>query len=297
MLNKTTLGFTVFLALSNQVQADTTIQPITEDNAITKQFIAGYKQQILDQMIKIDGGEYMMGSDSPSARGIEKPAHKVILDDFYLGKFEMTQDIYSKVMGTNASYFSCESCPVDTTSWLEIDRFIKRLNQLTGKTFRLPTEAEWEFAARGGNKSRGYKYSGSNDINDVAWYSKNSGFKTHDVGTKQPNELGLYDMTGNVSEWCADAAHTQYYSISPVNNPFSETSSDRSYNMRNVRGGSFEYDDNESYVYSRDGSSHNAKVTGMGFRLAMSTMENTPVPPSETPSETPELKKEPKNNQ
>lgn len=230
-------------------------------------------------MIKIDGGEFMMGTNDPKARNMDKPAHKVILDDFYMGKYEITQDIFYAVMGTDHSYFRGENMPVDTVSWLEIKRFIQRLNKLTGKTFRMPTEAEWEFAARGGNKSKGYLYSGSNNIDEVAWYSKNSKFRTHPVGSKQVNELGLYDMTGNVLEWVADGANRQFYQYSPVKNPYNDKSDDKSYDMRVMRGCSFEYDADECPNYFRDGSSSNSKVTGTGFRLAMTSMEDTPEEP------------------
>lgn len=121
-------------------------------------------------------------------------------------------------MGNNPSNFSdCDNCPVEQVSWEEAQEFIRKLNRMTGKNYRLPTEAEWEYAARGGSKSHGYKYSGSNSIGDVAWYEGNSGDKTHPVGQKQPNELGLYDMSGNVFEWCSDRYGG--YSSSAQNNP------------------------------------------------------------------------------
>ena len=107
-------------------------------------------------------------------------------------------------MGNNPSRFKGENLPVEMISWNDCNEFITKLNALTGKTFRMPTEAEWEYAARGGSKSRGYKYSGSDNIDDVACYEDNSGGKTHEVGTKRPNELGIYDMSGNVGEWCSD---------------------------------------------------------------------------------------------
>ena len=232
------------------------------------------KQKIMEQMVKVDGGQFMMGTDEPEARAMEKPAHKVILDDFYIGKFEITQDIFYAVMATDYNFFRGENMPVDTVSWLEIKQFISRLNKLTGKTFRMLTEAEWEFAARGGNQSKGYLYSGSNTIDDVAWYSKNSKFKTYPVGSKQPNELGLYDMTGNVLEWVADGANRQFYQYSPVKNPYNDKSDDRSYDMRVMRGCSFEYSANECTNYFRDGSSSNTKLTGTGFRLAMTNMDD-----------------------
>ena len=150
------------------------------------------------------------------AFGDEKPAHEVTLSDYYIGKTEVTQALWKAVMGNNPSYFEGENLPVECISWHDCKTFISKLNALTGKNFRMPTEAEWEYAARGGSKSRGYKYSGSNTLDDVAWYSGNSDSETHEVGTKSPNELGLYDMSGNVSEWCNDW-HGDYSSASQTN--------------------------------------------------------------------------------
>ena len=148
----------------------------------------------------------------------EKPVHRVTLtNNYYIGKYEVTQALWQAVMGSNPSCFKGDDLPVERVSWNDCQDFISKLNSITGKRFRLPTEAEWEYAARGGKKSRGYQYSGSNTLGDVAWYSDNSGSKTHAVGTKQPNELGIYDMAGNVDEWCQDRYGS--YSSSPQTNP------------------------------------------------------------------------------
>jgi len=155
-------------------------------------------------MVFVEGGTFMMGSDDSDAYDYEKPEHNVILSGYHIGKYEVTQELWEAVMGSNPSYFKGSRKPVEEVSWEDCQVFIRKLNNLTGKNFKLPTEAQWEYAARGGKKSRGYKYSGSNTIGKVAWYKGNSGSKTHDVGTKSPNELGLYDMTGNVSEWCSE---------------------------------------------------------------------------------------------
>ena len=160
------------------------------------------------KMLRVEGGTFQMGGTSEQgsdAADNEYPVHSVTLSDYYIGQTQVTQELWEAVMGSNPSYFKGNNqCPVENVSWNDCQKFIEKLNRLTGKNFRLPTEAEWEYAARGGNKSKGYKYSGSNDVNTVAWYDDNSGGKTHAVATKQANELGLYDMSGNVWERCQD---------------------------------------------------------------------------------------------
>ena len=159
------------------------------------------------EMVEVRGGTFRMGATSEQgsdADSDEKPVHSVTLSGYYIGKTEVTQVLWEAVMGSNPSRFKGDYLPVESVSWDDCQEFIRKLNALTGQNFRLPTEAEWEFACRGGNNSRGYKYSGSNYIDNVAWYDGNSGGKTHPVATKSPNELGIYDMSGNVWEWCAD---------------------------------------------------------------------------------------------
>lgn len=188
------------------------------------------------EMIPVEGGTFMMGATEEQggdASDREKPAHQVTLGSYAIGKYPVTQALWKAVMGNNPSYFKGDDLPVEKVSWDDCREFIKRLNKLTGKTFRLPTEAEWEYAARGGQKSKGYKYSGSNNIDEVAWYGANSGSKTHPVGQKKPNELGLYDMSGNVWEWCHDW-FGDYPSV-PQTNPTGPTGG----SGRVCRGGSW----------------------------------------------------------
>jgi len=159
------------------------------------------------KMVKVTGGTFQMGHISKLDNNIdigEEPVHSVTLSDYHIGQTQVTQELWEAVMGNNPSKFKGnKQRPVENVSWYDCQKFIGELNRLTGKDFRLPTEAEWEFAARGENKSKGYKYSGSNNAGAVAWYDSNSS-KPHSVAQKRPNELGLYDMSGNVFEWCFD---------------------------------------------------------------------------------------------
>ena len=185
-------------------------------------------------MVPIEGGTFTMGATAEQgndAEHIEKPAHQVTLSNYSIGQTEVTQELWLAVMGSNPSNFKGNNMPVEQVSWNDCQTFITKLNQMTGKSFRLPTEAEWEYAARGGNRSRGYKYAGSNAIDDVAWYDNTT--TTHAVATKAPNELGLYDMGGNVWEWCRDWYDS--YSSTAQTNPTGSASG----SFRVSRGGSW----------------------------------------------------------
>lgn len=179
-------------------------------------------RKIIENMVFVKGGSYMMGSASGEAGKDEKPVHKVILSDFYICKYEVTQEEWEELMGSNPSKHIGNNLPVEMVNKEDCQKFIDRLNAITGLTFRLPTEAEWEYAARGGNQSVGRIFSGSNIATDVAWVTGNSESKSHAVGQRQANELGLYDMSGNVKEWCADIYYEKYYKNSPEANPINE---------------------------------------------------------------------------
>ena len=219
------------------------------------------------KMIKVEGGTFSMGATSEQeydAFSCEKPVHSVTLSDYYIGETEVTQELWEAVMGSNPSYFEGDNQrPVENVSWNDCQKFIKKLNRLTGKEFRLPTEAEWEYAARGGKYSRGYKYSGSNDADEVAWYDSNSGSKTHPVKTKKDNELGLYDMSGNVWEWCND--WWGCYQSNSQTNPTGPSEGE----SRVLRGGGWCYFDMGVRVSRRDYLTPGYRHIIIGLRLAL----------------------------
>ncbi len=226
-------------------------------------------------MIRVEGDTFTMGCTSERGSDCyndEKPSHQVTLSSYYIGETEVTQELWQAVMGRNPSYFSGSKNPVEKVSWDDCKDFIHKLNQLTGMTFRLPTEAEWEYAARGGKKSRGYKYAGSNNLKDVAWYGQwngniydngNSGEKTHAVATKQPNELGIYDMSGNVDEWCEDW-YGSYQSYSQTNPQGASSGSSRV-----LRGGSWTSGSRNCRVSSRNDGTPGSRRRYYGFRLVL----------------------------
>ena len=218
-------------------------------------------------MIAVEGGTFQMGATSEQgsdAESNEYPVHDVTLSSYYIGETEVTQELWEAVMGSNPSYFSgYPQRPVEQISWNNCQEFITKLNNLTGKNFRLPTEAEWEYAARGGNKSQGYKYSGSNTIDNVAWYTSNSSSQTHDVKTKQANELGIYDMSGNVLEWCQDWYGS--YSSGSQTNPTGPTSG----SGRVLRGGGWSIFASYCRVSNRNYGSPDGRNDFIGFRLIL----------------------------
>ncbi|MFD2202053.1 SUMF1/EgtB/PvdO family nonheme iron enzyme [Shivajiella indica] len=226
-------------------------------------------QELERNMVFIQGGIFTMGctpEQSTDCDEDEKPTHRLTMDSFRLGKYEVTQSQWVSVMRSNPSKFKgCDNCPVENISWHDIQEFISNLNKITGKNYRLPSEAEWEYAARGGNQSQGNIYSGGNKLNDVAWNSGNSGNKTHQVGQKNPNELGLYDMSGNVHEWCNDWYEKKYYANSPEQNPKGPSNG----STRVRRGGSWDDVGYYNRVSDRFDVNPGNRVGTVGFRLAL----------------------------
>lgn len=223
---------------------------------------------LIANMVNVEGGTFTMGATSEQGTGLESdeaPTHQVTLSSFQISKYEVTQREWEEVMGSNPSRFNTSAMlPVESVSWDDCKKFISKLNAITGQNFRLPTEAEWEYAARGGRKSKIYKFSGSNFIDDIAWYRDNSDNKTHPVGTKQPNELGLYDMTGNIGEWCQDW-YNSYNSIAQTNptGPVSSSTSSRVYRGNNWRSAA-----SICHVSNRDYASPSFSSDKIGLRLA-----------------------------
>ena len=248
------------------------------------------------EMVYVEGGTFKMGSEEGDSD--EKPIHEVSVNNYYIGMYEVTVaqfkrfidatsyqtdaekdgDSYiwngsewEKKAGINWEYDtqgnrrpeSEYQHPVIHVSWNDCKAFCNWLSKETGEDYRLPTEAEWEYVARGGNKSKGYNYSGSNSLDELAWYNGNSGSKTHSVGDKESNELGIYDISGNVWEWCSDWYGADYYGKSPKENPQGPENGE----YRVVRGGSWGNSDNSCRVAGRNSVNPNSRVNDLGFRL------------------------------
>ena len=225
-------------------------------------------------MIRVEGGTFAMGAtpeqgSDPSSR--EKPVHQVTVASYYIAQTEVTQELWIAVMNENPGYFNGARHPVEQVSWTDCQDFIAALNELTGRSFRLPTEAEWEFAARGGNLSQGYKYAGGDYLPDVAWYSYNDSWElrgngahgTHDVATRIPNELFLFDMSGNVHEWCQDWYGD--YTTDAVTDPVGPMTG----TARVYRGGSWYFDEWFCRVSFRNSVAPSYRSHGIGMRLAL----------------------------
>ena len=246
---------------TSAISADTSVNEAWTNEAMTFKVYG-----VSFTMIPVEGGTFTMGATSEMTEpwGDEKPTHQVTLSSYYIGETEVTQALWKGVMGGNPSEFKGDDHPVEFVSWDGCQTFIRKLNALTGKRFRLPTEAEWEFAARGGNQSRHTQYSGSSRIDDVAWYCVSSGYKPYPVKTKQPNELGIYDMTGNVYEWCQDWFGS--YSSDSQTNPTGASSG----SYRIYRGGSWLNSPRDCRSSSRGGSTPEYSNSFLGLRLVLS---------------------------
>jgi formylglycine-generating enzyme required for sulfatase activity len=230
----------------------------------------------------VEGGTFDMGDETGDLWDICHPVHSVAVSSFYLCQYPVTQRLFEHVMGTNPSRFKGEKRPVETVSWDDAKAFIDRLNSLetvknqllenglSKAVFRLPTEAEWEYAARGGIYSQGYTYAGSDKLKQVGWYDENSGYETHDVGQLLANELGLYDMSGNVLEWCEDWFDGEFYEKCHIKglaeNPVNRVQGD----YRSLRGGFYFNNAEFCRPACRDNSSPDYHSDSIGFRLCLS---------------------------
>ncbi len=241
-----------------------------EINSHFEETILSVKKMTGIDLVFVQGGTFEMGNDE----GVkdEKPAHTVSVADYYIGKYEITiaqYNAFCKTTGRELPFDDgkdYDKYPVNHINWLDANEYCNWLGQKTGLKFRLPTEAEWEYAAHGGQNSQNYKYAGSNNIDEVAWNPYNSNYETHPIGTKAPNELGIYDMSGNVWEWCSDWYSGDYYKISSVDNP----KGPKEGNAKVLRGGSYRYD-YSCYVDNRDGNSpRNSQGINVGLRVVLS---------------------------
>jgi len=244
-------------------------------------------------MIKVQGGSFYLGSDNGAMD--RRPEHTVTLKDFYIDAYEVTQEQWKSIMGDNPSSNKCEECPVTNISWEDVQNFISKLNSKTGKHYRLPTEAEWEFAARGGVRGvelvkpgkgierggvnqflithpddrvpekdkTGKRYSGKRLPQDVAWYEANSKGRIHAIGRKKANELGIYDMSGNAEEWCSDFYAGNYGSAADADNPQGPATG----SSHVVRGGGWNSDKEDIVVTHRVAYVPGTKANSLGFRL------------------------------
>lgn len=223
-------------------------------------------KEISSKMVLVDGGTFTMGcnKDQGLCLNEETPTHQVTLRSFYICKYDVTQQQYSSLMENNPSnHQNCPQCPVENVTWDDAILFISNLNELAGTHLRLPTEAEWEYAARGGSKSKNYKYAGGNTLDEVAWYDANSKNNSQPVSFKSPNELGLYDMTGNVAQWCSDWFSSDYYAYSPNQDPSGPETGDK----RVIRGGAWFYNENSCRISFRSQLIPTGSLDYLGFRL------------------------------
>ena len=224
---------------------------------------------LIENMVKVEGGSFMMGAtkeQGEDAFGDESPAHKVTLSTYYIGRFPVKQEEWQAVMGNNPSQFEGADKPVDSVNWHECQTFIKKLNEMTGLSFRLPTEAEWEYAARGGKRSKRYKFSGGNILEQVGWFDENSNEMSHPVGQKSPNELGIYDMSGNIWEWVQDWKGE--FTMDEQENPQGPENGIE----RVCRGGGWNRERDRARVSYRGDDDPNLKYCSLGLRIAIDSI-------------------------
>jgi len=258
-------------SLKKQDKAAETANTQTANTAVDDSLYNVNRERDATEMVFVRGGTFTMGCTAEQSKEcgkFENPAHKVTVSDFYIAKYEVTQKLWQEVTGYNPSFLKADNLPIDMVNWDNVQEFIKKLNEKTGKQYRLPTEAEWEYAARGGNKSGKYKYSGSNNITDVAWYKDNSASKTNPVGIKQPNELGIHDMSGNVWEWVSDW-YENYKPIVQTNptGPFMGA-------YKVARGGSWGNAAVSCRISFRSAEHQTKQNNSLGFRLAISPADS-----------------------
>ena len=223
-------------------------------------------------MLLVEGGNFDMGGADDEAIGREKPVHPVKVGSFYLGKYPVTQEVWQAVIGSNPSQFNGSQRPVEQVSWHDAQEFIAKLNAMTKKRYRLPTEAEWEYAARGGahKQQGGYRYAGSDKLKEVGWYGENTDDETKAVGLKYPNELGLYDMSGNVWEWCNDWFDEKYYQACDKKGRVQDPQGPAQGVRRVIRGGGWIAAPQLCRVAYRNNGEPAARGINLGFRLALS---------------------------
>lgn len=228
-----------------------------EQNGMTETYFAN---GVPFEMILVAGGWYFMGSNDESTTAAERPVHTVTVDTFRCGKTEVTQKLFEAVMGYNPSQIKGDNLPVTNVSWIEAQKFTEKLAEIVELPFRLLTEEEWEYAARGGRIHKGYRYSGGDDLYQVGWYKDNSDGQVHPVATKKANELGIYDMTGNVREWVSDLWSEDFKS---------PRTGGKERNLRVRRGGSWGYSERDSRTTYRAGTPATDSNNSLGFRIAL----------------------------
>lgn len=222
--------------------------------------------ELIHDMVRVEGGTFTMGGTREQGEDAfedESPTHKVTLSTYSIGRYPVTQDQWEAVMGSNPSHFKGEKLPVESVSWFDCQDFAQKLSEMTGRRFRLPTEAEWEYAARGGKKGKRYKYSGGNILNQVGWYNENSGGVSHEVGKKSPNELGIYDMSGNIWEWVQDWKG-DYSKEDQINPKGPETGIERV-----CRGGGWNRENDRARVSYRGDDQATLRYCSLGLRIAL----------------------------